>query len=84
MLGTLREKAEQGGTAAAQLSLFPITAAASLSLLLWVLTAPWDHSHRAVFNPYENGTEELACREGNTDLLSQTALMQSPGTHPHP
>lgn len=42
--------------AAARLSLFPTTATGGLSLLLRVLTAPWDHSHMAVFNPYENGT----------------------------
>lgn len=68
VLGTLSGKAEQGGMAAAQLSLFPFTAPGRQSLLPRVLPAPWDPSHRTVVNPCENrrapgGRAAWMCRD---------------------
>lgn len=77
VLGTLSGKAEQGGMAAGQLSLFPITAPGRQSLLPRVLPAPWDPSHRTVVNPCENrgqSSMDVLRQTGLRLLLSPTAL----------
>lgn len=68
--------------AVAQLSLFPITATGSLPLLLRVLTAP--HGIMLTWLSLTlMGTVHRSCREGSTDLLRQTTLIQLlPTTQP--
>lgn len=90
VLGTLSGKAEQGGMAAAQLSLFPSTAPGRQSLLPRDLPDPWDPSHRTVVNPCGNrrtaGVEQLECAE--TNCPQAAPVPHSPVTtytsHVHP